>query len=63
MERLHPGALMVGCHPDYKRKFDVIEQMSLHCGLPVFESLEDLVGETEMLLRNIDQLLLNAKPD
>ncbi len=62
MERLHPGALMVGCHPDYKRLFDVETQMKLHCNMPVFDDLESLVGETEILLRNIDQLILNANP-
>lgn len=58
IERLHPGGLMVGTHPDYQRRFDIIEQSKL-AGSPihVFDNLEELVSETIMLLRNIDQLL------
>lgn len=56
--RLHPGALMVGTHPDYQRRFDIIEQSKL-AGSPirVFDDLEELVSETEILMRNIDNLL------
>jgi len=59
--RLHPGALMVGTHPDYERRFDIIEQSKL-AGSPihVFDDLEELVNETVILLRNIDQLLKNG---
>ena len=61
IHRLHPGALMVGAHPDYSRRFDLIEQSRL-AGSPVhiFDNLPELVSETEILLRNIDQLSKKA---
>ena len=60
IQRLHPGALMVGTHPNYQRRFDIIEQGKL-AGAPihVFDNLEELVSETILLMRNIDQLLKN----
>lgn len=54
MERLHVGALMVGCHPDYQRRFDVEVQMNLRNMGYVFTDLEQLVSETEILLKSID---------
>jgi hypothetical protein len=54
MERLHPGALMVGCHPDYQRLFDVRVQMKLRMAMPVYTDLNELVAETEILLKSID---------
>jgi len=61
IHRLHPGGLMVGTHPDYERRFDIIEQSKL-AGSPirVFDNLDELVSETIILLRNIDQLLKNG---
>lgn len=58
MHRLRPGALMVGTHPNYSRRFDVIEQMTLegHQGM-VFDSLDELVKDTEALLINMGQLV------
>lgn len=55
--RIHPGALMVGTHPDYQRRFDIIEQAKL-AGSPIhiFDNLEELVCETIILLRNLDSL-------
>lgn len=54
MERLHAGALMVGCHPDYQRRFDIEVQMNLRNKGHVFTDLEQLVSETEILLKSID---------
>lgn len=50
MERLPQGALMVGCHPDYQRKFDVEVQMALRNHGRVFDNLGELVEETIKLL-------------
>ena len=58
IHRLHPGTLMVGTHPKYLRRFDIIEQGKL-AGAPihVFDDLEELVSETIILMRNIDHLV------
>ena len=61
IHRLHPGALMVGAHPDYSRRFDLIEQSRL-AGSPIriFDNLPELVHETEILLNNIHILSKNG---
>lgn len=46
LERNHN--LIIGCHPDYKRKFDVEYQASLKAIFNVQDSLEDTIN----LLRN-----------
>lgn len=56
MERLHTGALMCGTHPDYARRFDVIEQTKLKQHGHIFDNLDTLVDQTIMLLKNMSQL-------
>jgi hypothetical protein len=60
IQRLHPGALMVGTHPNYARRFDIVEQAKL-AGSPcrVFDDIEELTSETIILMRNIDALMKN----
>ena len=44
-------SLIVGCHPDYKRKTDVIEQMKLaRPGFKVHEDLNDVINELQYAL-------------
>jgi hypothetical protein len=60
IHRIHPGGLMVGTHPDYERRFDIIEQAKLFGNpISVFDSLDELVHETTLLLRNFDVLIKN----
>lgn len=53
IERLHAGAVMCGTHPDYQRRFDLIEQTSLRNGMPIFDDLDHLVRETIILLKSL----------
>lgn len=53
MERLRPGALMVGCDPEYQRLFDVECQMNLTNHGIVFKDLSQLVNETAILLNSL----------
>lgn len=53
MERLRTGALMCGTHPDYKRRFDVIEQTELMQMGHVFDNLQTLTEQTIMLLKSL----------
>jgi hypothetical protein len=53
IERLHAGAVMCGTHPDYQRRFDLIEQTRLRNGMPIFDDLDHLVSETIILLKSI----------
>ena len=57
MERLHPGAIMCGTHPNYQRRFDVVEQTRLKNHSHVWSDISDLVDETVILLRNMSHLL------
>lgn len=52
MERLRPGALMCGAHPDYARRFDLVEQTELRQHIPIFSDLGKLVSETIILLNS-----------
>lgn len=52
MERLHPGALMCGTHPDYQRRFDVKMQNELRHGTHIYDDLDTLVEQTIMLLNS-----------
>jgi hypothetical protein len=51
MERLRPGALMCGTHPNYQRRFDIIEQAKLKQHDPIYDSLETLVDQTIAMLK------------
>lgn len=53
MERLHPGALMCGTHPNYKRRFDVKMQNELRHGTHIYDDLDKLVDQTIMLLKSL----------
>ena len=53
MERLHPGALMCGTHPDYQRRFDVKMQNELRHGTHIYDDLDELVEQTIMLLKSL----------
>lgn len=50
-----PVPLCVGCHPDYKRKFDVKYQLGLECaGVNVVDSLDALADEVVIQLLNLN---------
>lgn len=53
MERLSPGALMCGTHPDYSRRFDVKMQNELRHNTHVFDDLDQLVEQTIILLNSL----------
>lgn len=47
--------LIVGCHPNYKRKFDVVKQLSLaRPGVTVVDSLEKLVEGVRVEVEELD---------
>jgi hypothetical protein len=50
MERIRVGGLMCGTHPNYKRRFDIIEQTALMNHVPVFDDLDHLVDQTILML-------------
>lgn len=56
MERLQPGAIMCGTHPNYLRRFDVMEQTKLKQHGRVFDDLDTMVDQTIMLLNNMEHL-------
>jgi hypothetical protein len=53
LERLSVGAVMCGAHPDYERRFDLVEQTRLRNGMPILDNLDTLVKETIILLKSI----------
>lgn len=53
MERLREGALMCGTHPDYSRRFDVVEQTALKQMGHVYDDLNALTEQTIMLLKSL----------
>lgn len=53
LERLRTGALMCGTHPDYTRRFDVVEQTKLMQMGHVFDDLDVLTEQTIMLLKSL----------
>jgi hypothetical protein len=53
IERLPDGAVMCGTHPDYERRFDLVEQTRLRNGMPIFNDLDQLIKETIILLKSI----------
>jgi hypothetical protein len=56
MERLREGALMCGTHPNYQRRFDLIEQTKLKGHVRVFDDLNELVDQTIIMLKGIRDL-------
>lgn len=52
MERIRVGGLMCGTHPNYARRFDIIEQTELMSHVRIFDNLDNLVDETIMMLKN-----------
>lgn len=52
MERLHPGALMCGAHPEYQRRFDLEVQNMLRHDTHIFDDLDTLVDQTIILLNS-----------
>jgi hypothetical protein len=52
LERMNPGALMVGADVDYKRLFDVEVQCQLKQHPHVFADLDQLVEQTIILLNS-----------
>lgn len=55
MERLREGALMCGTHPDYKRRFDVVEQTRLKQMGHVYDDLDKLTEQTIILLKSLPE--------
>ena len=53
IERLHAGAVMCGTHPNYQRRFDLVEQTRLRNGMPIFNDLVHMVSETIILLKSL----------
>jgi hypothetical protein len=51
MERVRVGGLMCGTHPNYARRFDIIEQTKLKDHVPVFDNLDTMVEQTIIMLR------------
>jgi hypothetical protein len=43
---------MCGTHPNYARRFDIIEQTELMGHVRIFDDLDNLVDETIMMLKN-----------
>lgn len=46
LERIVPGKLICGTHPEYKRRFDIVEQTELMEHEPIYDTLESLVEAT-----------------
>lgn len=53
MERMRPGSVMIGTHPNYQRRFDIIEQTNLKNQGYVWDDLDYLVTETITLLKSL----------
>ena len=51
MERIRVGGLMCGTHPNYARRFDIIEQTAMMQHVPVFDDLDKMVEQTIIMLR------------
>jgi len=51
MERIRVGGLMCGTHPNYARRFDIIEQTELMGHVRIFDNLDELVEQFIIMLK------------
>lgn len=59
----HWHRLIIGCHPDYKRKFDVAIQthLSSPTSEPVYDSIDSVIKRTKELLHHTYEARTQAK--